>query len=532
VIENSTDSRGERTETLLHGVTPVVAAVNVSKSFRATRALKHVDLEGRAGEVHALLGANGAGKSTLVRILSGALSPDEGQLYLQGSPVHFANPHHAGQLGITAVFQELSLFPKLTVAQNILIGHESKTRIGWIDERKCKDKAQEVLGRLGAGHISPIAQVEDLSLADKQLVEIAKALSHDPGVILFDEPTSALGPKEAQQVFQIINQLRASGKSVFFISHRMEEIRQIADRVTVLRDGEVVGRLNAAEFGREKVERLMLGEKLVSFSSNVNEQASNRRPSIGTSPILEIEDLCFRPAFHEVSFKLFPGEVLGIAGLEGQGQVQLLHALFGLYRRGLSGIIRVEGEVFRPSSPHKAVKRGMAFVPEDRKTQGLFLRLPVSFNLSFAVLDQLKRFAGWISTHAERKLVNGYVDRLRISMASGRAAVENLSGGNQQKVLLGKWIGRDPKVMILCDPCRGVDIGAKDQVHHEIRNLVAQGKGIIIFSTELEELVGVADRVIVLFEGKIAGELVGEQISPANLLRLFFGERAEHGVRK
>ena len=518
-------------ETALHDVTVLVAVINVSKSFRATRALKHVDLEGRPGEVHALLGANGAGKSTLVRILSGALSPDEGQLYLHGRPVHFASPNHAGQLGVAAVFQELSLFPKLTVAQNILIGHEPKTRIGWIDERKCNDRAQEVLGRLGAVHVSPIARVEDLSLAEKQLVEIAKALSHDPSVILFDEPTSALGPNETQHVFQIISQLKASGKSVFFISHRMEEIRQVADRVTVLRDGVVVGRLDGAEFEREKVERLMLGEKLVSFSSPVHKQASNRRPSIGASPILEIEDLSFRPAFHEISFKLFPGEVLGISGLEGQGQVQLLHALFGLYRRGLTGVIRVAGAAFHPSSPRDAVKQGLAFVPEDRKTQGLFLRLPVLFNLSFAILDQLKRFAGWISTHAERKLVKGYVDRLWILMASDRVAVENLSGGNQQKVLIGKWIARDPKVMMFCDPCRGVDIGAKDQVHHEIRELAAQGKGILIFSTELEELVGVADRVIVLFEGRITGELAGEQINPANLLRLFFGESSGHGIR-
>jgi len=519
-------------ETALHDVTPLVAAASVSKRFRATKALKQVDLDGLAGEVHALIGANGAGKSTLVRILSGALSPDEGQLYLRGAPVRFASPNHASQLGVSSVFQELSLFPKLTVAQNILIGREPKSRIGWIDERKCNDSALGVLARVGAVHISPMASVEDLSLADKQLVEIAKALSHDPDVILFDEPTSALGPNETQHVFQLISGLKKRGKSVFFISHRLEEVRQIADRVTVLRDGEVVGRLDAAEFDRDTAERLMLGDKLASFSRPVRREVSEVRASVRPAPILEIEDLSFWPDFHNISFKLFPGEVLGIAGLEGQGQVQLLHAFFGLYRRGLTGVIRVAGVPFHPSSPWDAVRQGLALVPEDRKTQGLFLRLPVLFNLTFAILDRLKGFGGRVLAQAERNLVSDYVDRLRIRAASARVAVENLSGGNQQKVLIGKWIARDPKVMLFCDPSRGVDIGAKDQVHHEIRQLAGQGKGILIFSTELEELAGVADRVIVLCEGRIAGELAGAQISPANLLRLFFGQSPTPGMAK
>ena len=501
---------------------PVLVAEGISKSYGATRALKRVDLECRPGEVHALLGANGAGKSTLVRILSGVIAPDEGRLSLHGKEARFANPSHAGQLGVATVFQELSLFAKLTVAQNIYIGREAKTRLGWIDERRGAERAAAILARLGADHISVKATVGDLSLAEKQLVEIAKALSHQPDVILFDEATSALGPREASGIFQIIGSLRDEGKSIIFISHRMEEIRRLADRLTVLRDGEIVGRFEMTDFDHDRVLRSMLGERLASETFRRRLKPSSGKPVDNGAPVLETNQLSFKPAFTRLSLRILPGEVVGIAGLEGHGQIELLHALFGLYRRGVTGQIRVDGQEYRPTSPWAAVKRGLALVPEDRKSQGLFLRLAVSFNLSFTVLGQLSRLGGWLSQKQEKILTEGYLQKLHVKSASSRVAVGSLSGGNQQKVLVGKWMARDPKVIMFCDPSRGVDVGAKDQLHHAMHELAEQGKAVLLYSTELEELVAVADRVVVLFEGTIAGELQGESLTPANLLKLFF----------
>jgi ribose transport system ATP-binding protein len=476
---------------------PVLVAEGISKSYGATRALKRVDLECRPGEVHALLGANGAGKSTLVRILSGVIAPDEGRLSLHGKEARFANPSHAGQLGVATVFQELSLFTKLTVAQNIYIG-------------------------LGADHISVKATVGDLSLSEKQLVEIAKALSHQPDVILFDEATSALGPREASGIFQIIGSLRDEGKSIIFISHRMEEIRRLADRLTVLRDGEIVGRFEMTDFDHDRVLRSMLGERLASETFRRRLKPSPGKPVDNGAPVLETNQLSFKPAFTRLSLRILPGEVVGIAGLEGHGQIEFLHALFGLYRRGVTGQILVDGQEYRPTSPWAAVKRGLALVPEDRKSQGLFLRLAVSFNLSFTVLGQLSRLGGWLSQKQEKILTEDYLQKLHVKSASSRVAVGSLSGGNQQKVLVGKWMARDPKVIMFCDPSRGVDVGAKDQLHHAMHELAEQGKAVLLYSTELEELVAVADRVVVLFEGTIAGELQGESLTPANLLKLFF----------
>jgi ribose transport system ATP-binding protein len=358
------------------------------------------------------------------------MAPDEGRLCLRNKAVQFANPSHAGQLGVATVFQELSLFPKLTVAQNIFVGREAKTRIGWIDERRSAESASAVLAQLGADHISPKATVGDLSLAEKQLVEIAKALSHDPDVILFDEATSALGPRETQRIFEIIALLQDKGKSVVFISHRMEEIRRLADRLTVLRDGQVVDRLDIGEFDHDRVLRSMLGDRLA--SETVHRRRGMAPENLGkkTSPVLEAEELSFEPAFRRLSVQLMPGEVVGIAGLEGHGQIEVLHALFGLFRRGITGQIRVNGQAYRPTSPWEAVKRGVALVPEDRKTQGLFLRLPVSFNLGFAVLSRLCGFGGWVSGTREKNLTEKYLQKLRVKTASSQIAVGSLSGGN------------------------------------------------------------------------------------------------------
>jgi ribose transport system ATP-binding protein len=501
---------------------PILVAEDLSKAFGTTRAVRNANIRCYAGEVHALLGANGAGKSTLVRLLSGVLQPDTGTIWLRGTTVQFANPQRAAIAGLATVFQELSLFPQLTVAQNILIGQEPRSKVGWIKEDKVLERAKEILDQLGVTGINPSAVVENLSLGQRQIVEIAKALSREPDILLLDEATSALGPEESARLFDLVRSLRDSGKGVIFISHRMEEIEAIADRMTILRDGQTVGHLMRNEFNRSDVFQLMLGPGLSSTVKSGRESAAKRPSRATEKPILQIENLSLKNRLHGISLQVRPGEVLGLAGLEGQGQIALLHLLFGMYRKGYSGSVNINGRRGLSRTPWEAVKNGVGLIPEDRKTQGAILPLSVEANLSLASLGALTNRFGLIQRNRERMIVQDFISALAVKIASPREPIVRLSGGNQQKVIIGKWLARDPSIFLFCDPTRGVDIGAKAGIYKIIEQLAVEGKGIIYYSTELEELVSLCDRVAVLKDGRIAGILEGDAINQQRILELSF----------
>jgi ribose transport system ATP-binding protein len=507
---------------------PILVAENLSKSFGATQALKKADLNCAAGEVHALLGANGAGKSTLVRLLSGVIRPDAGTIQLRNRNVRFSGPKQAAIAGLATVFQELSLFPHLTVAQNILIGQEPTSRMGWIKEDKILARAKEILSLLGESVIDPSALVESLSLGQRQVVEIAKALSHQPDILLLDEATSALGPEESARLFTLVRSLRDSGKGIIFISHRMEEIEAIADRITVLKDGETVGHLTRDQFDRSQIFRLMLGSEL-SRSINIKRPAPEHRRSPNGRPIIQVENLELKRRLHSISFELWPGEILGLAGLEGQGQVALLHLLFGMYRRGYSGLVKINGQTGLPRTPWQATQLGLGLIPEDRKTQGAILPLSVETNFSLASLSRLTNRLGLIKRAEEKSIVRQLMASLAVKTSNPRDPIVQLSGGNQQKVVIGKWLARNPSVFLFCDPTRGVDIAAKASIYNIVRQLAADGKGVIYYSTEYEELISLCGRVLVFRDGQISGSLAGEELNHHNLLALSFGSQQRPG---
>ncbi len=505
----------------------ILVAENLSKSFGATQALRKADLRCRAGEVHALLGANGAGKSTLVRLLSGVIRPDTGTILLRGQNVRFSSPKQAAVAGLATVFQELSLFPHLTVAQNILIGQEPTSRIGWIKEDKVLTRAEGILSLLGEKTVDPSAMVETLSLGQRQVVEIAKALSHQPDILLLDEATSALGPEESARLFALVRSLRDSGKGIIFISHRMEEIEAIADRITILKDGETVGHLTRDQFDRSHIFRLMLGTEL---SRSIDTKKAEKNPSQpNAGPIIRVENLELKRRLHDVSFEAWPGEILGLAGLEGQGQVALLHLLFGMYRRGYSGLVTINGRTGLPRTPWHATKLGLGLIPEDRKTQGAILPLSVEANFSLSSLNGLTNGFGLIRRSREQSLVRQLTSRLAVKTTNPGEPIAKLSGGNQQKVVIGKWLARNPSIFLFCDPTRGVDIAAKASIYDIVRRLAADGKGIIYYSTEHEELVSLCDRVMVFRDGRITGSLSGADLNHHNLLALSFGSQQKSG---
>ncbi len=497
------------------GHTALLEARGISKRFGGVIALDDADFVCQAGEIHALLGANGAGKSTLVKILSGVHPPDAGSIRLAGQAVTLASPAAAAAHGVATVFQELSLFPHLTVAQNVMIGHEPIGRLGQIRGRELRRQVAGLLEQLGIEHIKPQAFVSDLSLADRQLVEIAKALSHDPQVLILDEGTSALGRQEVQRLFDLLKTLRRQGKAVVFISHRMGEIRELVDRVTVFRNGRHVGSLDAEAFDENRLVEMMLGERVERSFPPRAELAAD------ANVLLELNKLSAGTQLRDISFALRRGEVLGIAGLEGQGQGELLLALFGAYRR-ITGRVRMHGHEVKLGTPWRAQHAGLALIPEDRKTQGLLQRLSLRENIALASLGQLTHW-GMVSRTDERKLVAGLIDRMQIKTASMELPARSLSGGNQQKVVLAKWLETSAEVFLFYDPTRGIDVGTKHHFYELIEGLAAAGKGVLLYSTEIIELIGLCHRVVVMDDGRIVRELVDQQITEPNILAASLG---------
>jgi rhamnose transport system ATP-binding protein len=485
----------------------VIAARGLRKSFGGVHALRDVQLTVRAGEVLALLGENGAGKSTLIKLITGFYQPDAGEILLDGRPVQFAGTRDALDQGVAAIYQEPSLFPDLDVAENIFVGRQPM-RGGRIDWRRMYAEAEALLRRLGVA-LSPRTKARALSVAQMQMVEIARAISVKARVLIMDEPTSSLTNREVEELFTIVRQLRAQGAAIVFISHRLEELFAIADRVTVLRDGAYVDTRAMAGVTTEALIRLMVGRTL--------SELFPKQPVAPGALLLELQNLSLPGRFADISFQLRAGEIVGMAGLIGAGRTEVAEAIFGV-APALSGTIRLNGQEVRISRPEDALRLGIGYVPEDRKLHGLVLQMSIAQNITLPVLKQFTRM-GWLNQRAERERAVADARRLEVKMASVDQPVGQLSGGNQQKVVLAKWLGTRPKVLILDEPTRGIDVGTKAAVHRLMSSLAAEGMAILMISSELPEVLGMSDRILVMREGRLTGQFSRAEASQERLMR-------------
>lgn len=488
---------------------------NVTKQFPGTKALDCVQLQVAKGEVHALCGENGAGKSTLMNIIGGLFLPTKGQLFFEGKEIKPKSPRDSQNIGIGFVHQELSLCTHLTAAENIYMGrlpHKGDL----IDFKKLYEDADEVLARFGA-NFSSKAVVSDLTVSEQQLVEIAKSVSLNCKLLILDEPTSSLTDKETKKLFEVVRGLKKDNISVLFISHRMPEIFAICDKVSVFKDGRYVTCMNVADVTSDDIIRAMVGRELGCLyppkSSNIDRKTE----------ILRVENLSSN-IFSNVSFRLYKGEILGFAGLVGAGRSEIMRALCGI-DPVLSGDVWLNGEKQNFKNYRNAVDKGICYLTEDRKTQGLFLDMTIKSNMTSANLKAVSK-GMWLQEKMEESLVETYVDQLSIKIAGIEYPISSLSGGNQQKCLLGRWLSIGPKIIIMDEPTRGIDVGAKSEIHNLLRKLAEEGVGVIIVSSELPEVIGVSDRVIVVHEGKLAGELTeSTMITEENIMRLASGEK-------
>src|ERR1700757_3398075 len=491
---------------------PILEVRQITKSFPGVRALKGVDLRIWPGEVHALMGENGAGKSTLMKILAGAYQPDSGQILLDGNEVHFHTPHEARLAGIGIIYQELTVAPTLTVSGNVFLGSELR-RLGFLKDTAQMDrKTQEVLNRLGA-RFPATQRAAYLAVAEQQQVEIARALFYKSRVLVMDEPTAALSDRETDRLFEVVRQLRSEGMAIIYISHRMAEVYELADRLSVLRDGEYVGELKRAEFSADKVIEMMVGRRVEEFYEHSNRTAG--------SVVLDVRNMGDGKRVKHASFQLRQGEVLGLAGLAGAGRTELARLIFGADKRK-SGEVYLDGKKLRINKPQDAIRAGIGYVPEDRKLQGVFLQMTSAANITMNIIGRYA--AGGVLNFAKLKeRAKAEIEALRVRTASLASAAGGLSGGNQQKLLLARWLEINPKVLLLDEPTRGVDVGAKAEIYALIQRLVGKGMAVLFISSELPEIVGVCDRVLVMREGEITGEVGGEtgiEITQQNIMKL------------
>jgi ribose transport system ATP-binding protein len=491
---------------------PLLEMRRISKTFPGVVALDDVDFELRRGEVHILLGENGAGKSTLMKILSGAYQKSAGQIILNGLDVEIKNPKHAQTLGISTIYQEFNLVPHLSVGENIFLGREPTRLLGLIDQRAIFHEAARVLNSLGVT-LDPRRPVRELGVAEQQMVEIAKALSLDAQILIMDEPTSALTENEIRELFAAIRRLKEKGVSIVYISHRIEELFEIGDRVTVLRDGRCVGTRDVRTISKSELIRMMVNRDL-------SEQFPKERAPRGEE-VLRVEGLSRKGVLEDISFSLYRGEVLGIAGLLGAGRTELARAIFGLDRVD-AGTIYIKGVPQRINSPRGAIASGLGFLTEDRKSQGLVLPLSVKENLC---LPSLGKFSQWgvVDADEERRVASRYVKDMRIRTPSLDQKVVYLSGGNQQKVVLSKWLCCEAEIFIFDEPTRGVDVGAKAEIYQLMNQLTASGVAIIMISSELPEVLGMSDRILVMHRGKITGEFSAGEATQEKILQCALG---------
>jgi ribose transport system ATP-binding protein len=496
------------------GSSTIFRIENVSKRYGATVALHNANLEVRAGSIHAVLGENGAGKSTLMKIMAGVIEPNEGRMLLDDREVRFATPTRATDAGVICVFQELSLIPDLSVAENILLANPPR-RLGMIDSKAQRRLAEEALSRAGAPDIHPNILVKDLPLSRKQMVEIAKALARGPRILILDEATSALSQADVRTVFDVLKRLRSEGISLLYISHRMSEIEELADECTVFRNGRSIESFAAGTRSRQETIEMMIGREYKHVFPPKPAKPANLPLA---APALTARGLNWGGQLNGINLELRPGEIVGLGGLDGQGQRELLLALFGVLRQW-SGAIAVDGKPVRLDGPRaaKADAIGMALIPEDRKSEGLMLPMSVAENLTMAGLGRVSRF-GVIDSNQERQRVAELLKRLQIQASSPEVPVGSLSGGNQQKVVIAKWLLNNPRIFLLNDPTRGIDVGTKQELYRLLRGLADDGAAILFYSTDYDELIGCCDRALVMYRGRVVSELAADNLTERQLL--------------
>lgn len=483
---------------------------SIYKHFYGVKALENVNFDSNRGEVHALVGENGAGKSTLIKILAGVHKADSGEIIYEGEKVKISHPRDAFSIGIATIHQEFNLVPYLDAASNISLGHEYYNKLGMLNNRKIYSKAKELFDKIGA-KIDPKEQVKHLSVAEKQLIEICKVLSFNVKLLIMDEPTAVLSSHEIDILFNVINSLKSEGVSVIYISHRLEELFKIADRVTVLRDGHFMGTVEVGSTNKKNITNMMIGRDLT-------EQYPKIKKNIGRT-VLEIKNLSTNK-LKEINLEVKEGEILGLAGLVGAGRTELARVIVGIDQYN-EGTINLFGKPLRCKTIRDAIKKGIALIPEERKTQGLILSLSIENNISLPYLNLLQKF-GLIRTSKAENNSSRLVAELWIKSESVRQKVKNLSGGNQQKVVLAKWMFRNYKLMIFDEPTRGVDVGAKVEIYKLMNNLALSGVAIIMISSELPEIIGMSDRILVMKEGKITGIIDSSGATEDSILHYAF----------
>jgi ribose transport system ATP-binding protein len=496
--------------------TIVLQAKDISKAFGGIRALDRVSLDVYKGQVNAVVGENGAGKSTLMKILTGVYREYDGQIILDGRKVTFANPKEAQDNGIAIIHQELNLIPYLSVAENVFLGREFINRFGLIDYKRMYGETKKLLERLDL-RVNPRIQVSSLRIGQQQIVEIAHALSLDARIVIMDEPTSAISEHEIEVLFGLIRSLKAQGAAIVYITHKLDELFEIADSVTVLRDGKLVASSSIENVTHDDIVRMMVGRDIKDFFVKVDVERSKE--------VLSVRDVCLAHPRREgdyvvdhVSFAVKAGEVLGLFGLMGAGRTELLETIFGLHPQKSSGRIFLNGQEVRVNSPTEAINLGIGFITEDRKLEGLVLQMSVATSISLASLERTERF-GFLSTTLETELAQDYVERLRIKTPSVQQVVENLSGGNQQKVVIAKWLATNPRILLLDEPTRGIDVNAKNEIYRLISELTQAGLAIVMVSSELPEIMAIADRIIVLSEGRQTAEFTLAQATEELIMK-------------
>src|SRR5258706_37041 len=485
----------------------VLEVKNISKRFGNVEVLHRISFSLRAGEIHALLGENGAGKSTLVKVMTGVHQPDGGEIYLNDNQVHFSNTRDSRHMGIAAIYQELSLFPDLDVAENIFVGRQPTTKDGRVDWRKIYKESASLLTSLGVS-LDLKKKARHLSKAQQQMVEIARAFSINARILIMDEPTSSLTLNEVADLFRVVRRLREQGTGIVFISHRLEELFELADSVTVLRDGNYIDTRPMSEISRDELIRLMVGRSIANLYPTLNVQSGKT--------VLQVANLSHTGLFENISFELHSGEILGLAGLVGSGRTDLARAIFGV-EPPTSGTILVDGQEVGITSPHQAIRLGLAYVPEDRQVHGLIPAMDIVSNVSLPVLEEYASL-GWLQAKAERTAVFGAARQMEVRANNIRQKARELSGGNQQKVGLAKWLSTNPRILILDEPTRGIDVGTKVAVHALMSKLASEGLAILMISSELPEILGMSDRVIVLREGHITGQFTRAEATKEKIL--------------
>jgi len=487
----------------------ILEAKGITKIFPGVRALNKVDFTSQEGEIHALVGENGAGKTTLVKILSGVYQPDEGEIFLRGKKVVIPDAYQAQHMGVSIVYQELNLIPYMSVARNILLGREPRTPFGFVDSSKLVEQARGLMRTLDLS-LDPDFLTYELPVAQQQMVAIVRALSANPDILILDEPTASLSEHEVEHLFKVMKNLKSKGVSIIFISHRLEEVFQIADSVTVLKDGEVVATKSVQEVNQAKLVKMMVGREFVNIFPKKG------GVDVKEEVVFSIRGLTRKGALKNINLDLRKGEIVLLAGLQGQGQRELVRAIFGVDPVD-RGEIYLEGKKIQINNPRDAIKAGIGFLSDDKKTEGLVLCRSIRENVALPTLRR-RQVWGFIKRKEEKEAVNSQVKALDIRTTSIEQEAEFLSGGNQQKLIIAKWLLGNPKVIIFDEPTIGIDVGTKVEIYHRLRELAREGVGILIVSSDMIEIIGMSDRVLVMFEGEIGAEIPAEEVSEEEIM--------------